>query len=65
MPPETLAAVEGRLVFCFAPGERRLYFIWYRHVPDAELARLFTDASGRDHGLSIPPPLIRPEVCAS
>ena len=80
MPRETLAAVAGRLVFCFAPGEmllcmvapgageetrpgeRRLYFIWYRHVPRAELAALFTDASGRDHGLSIPPPLIRAEV---
>src|SRR3954463_7985290 len=80
MPRETLAAVDGRLVFCFAPGEmllcmvapgageetrpgeRRLYFIWYRHVPRAELAGLFTDASGRDHGLSIPPPLIRAEV---
>lgn len=80
MPPETLAAVEGRLVFCFAPGEmllcmvapgagdetrageRRLYFIWYRHVAPERLADLFTDASGRHHGLSIAPPLIRPEV---
>ena len=80
MPRETLAAVEGRLVFCFPPGEmllcmvapgageetrageRRLYFIWYRHVAGVRLADLFTDASGRNHGMSIAPPLIRAEV---
>jgi len=31
-------------------------------VPEVELAGLFTDASGREHDLSIPPPLIRAEV---
>lgn len=31
-------------------------------MPEVELAGLFTDASGREHGLSIPPPLIRAEV---
>jgi 2-polyprenyl-6-methoxyphenol hydroxylase-like FAD-dependent oxidoreductase len=36
------------------------YFIWYRHVTD--VADLFTDASGKQHGLSIPPPLIRADV---
>jgi 2-polyprenyl-6-methoxyphenol hydroxylase-like FAD-dependent oxidoreductase len=63
----TLAALTDRLVFCFAPGELVLamrvpdgaYYIWYRHVADA--ADLFTDATGKHHGLSIPPPLIRPE----
>ena len=44
------------------PGYRRMYFIWYRTVPQARLADLFTDVSGRNHGVSIPPPLIRPEL---
>jgi 2-polyprenyl-6-methoxyphenol hydroxylase-like FAD-dependent oxidoreductase len=41
------------------PGHRRYYFIWYRPA-DADVQRdLFTDAAGKAHGLSIPPPLIR------
>jgi len=67
---ETLGALTDRLVYCFPPDEMLLamrapggaYFIWYRHVPPGAVAELFTDASGRSHGLSIPPPLIRPEV---
>ncbi len=48
------------------PGHRRYYFIWYRPVADgAALADLHTDAEGRNHGLSIPPPLIRPEFLAA
>ena len=43
------------------PGRRRIYFIWYRPVNRARLAELFTDASGKHHGVSIPPPLIRPQ----
>ena len=70
VPAETIKAVTGRIVFCFPPGEMLLcmrvpggvYFIWYRTV--ADLGELFTDASGRNHGLSIPPPLIRPEFIA-
>jgi 2-polyprenyl-6-methoxyphenol hydroxylase-like FAD-dependent oxidoreductase len=43
------------------PGFRRCYFIWYRPAPAAtKLRELFTDATGRDHGQAIPPPLIRP-----
>src|SRR3954463_11910139 len=65
VPPETLEALSGRIVFCFPPKEMLLsmrvpggmYFIWYRGV--ADLKELFTDASGKDHGMSIPPPLIR------
>jgi hypothetical protein len=42
---------------------RRYYFVWYRPVGFEEaLPWLCTDASGRRHGVSIPPPLIRPEV---
>lgn len=67
VPPETLKAVSGRIVFCFPPNEMLLsmrvpggvYFIWYRTVID--LKDLFTDATGKNHGMSIPPPLIRKE----
>jgi 2-polyprenyl-6-methoxyphenol hydroxylase-like FAD-dependent oxidoreductase len=70
VPPETLKAVSGRIVFCFPPSEMLLsmrvpggvYFIWYRGVTD--LKDLFTDATGKHHGISIPPPLIRPEFIA-
>ena len=70
VPPETLEAVSGRIVFCFPPREMLLsmrvpggvYFIWYRGVSD--LRELFTDAAGKHHGMSIPPPLIRPAFIA-
>src|SRR3954464_9470819 len=65
VPPDTLEAVTGRIVFCFPVNEMLLsmrvpggvYFIWYRPVTD--LKDLFTDATGKSHGASIPPPLIR------
>jgi 2-polyprenyl-6-methoxyphenol hydroxylase-like FAD-dependent oxidoreductase len=45
------------------PQGRRYYFVWYRPVDfDEALPQLCTDASGRQHGVTIPPPLIRPEV---
>jgi 2-polyprenyl-6-methoxyphenol hydroxylase-like FAD-dependent oxidoreductase len=45
------------------PQRRRYYFVWYRPVDFEEaLPRLCTDSSGRQHGVTIPPPLIRPEV---
>ena len=45
------------------PQGRRYYFVWYRPVDfDKTLPGLCTDASGRQHGVAIPPPLIRPEV---
>jgi 2-polyprenyl-6-methoxyphenol hydroxylase-like FAD-dependent oxidoreductase len=46
-------------------GERRCHFVWFRPAPSQELAALCTDASGRRHGHSIPPPLIRPELIAT
>jgi len=47
------------------PGERCLNFVWYRPADEVrELPRLCTDAGGRHHGTSIPPPLIDPEVVA-
>jgi 2-polyprenyl-6-methoxyphenol hydroxylase-like FAD-dependent oxidoreductase len=47
------------------PGRRCYNHMWYRPTDyDRALPRLCTDANGRCHGISIPPPLIRPEVCA-
>jgi 2-polyprenyl-6-methoxyphenol hydroxylase-like FAD-dependent oxidoreductase len=47
-------------------GLRRFHFIWFRPAGyDTELRELCTDATGRKHGVSIPPPLIRPEVIAA
>jgi 2-polyprenyl-6-methoxyphenol hydroxylase-like FAD-dependent oxidoreductase len=47
------------------PGHRRYYFIWYRPAGEAQLRALMTDASGREHGSAIPPPLIRPDAIAA
>jgi 2-polyprenyl-6-methoxyphenol hydroxylase-like FAD-dependent oxidoreductase len=44
------------------PGRRAYNWVWYRPVDfESELRDLCTDAAGRSHGSSIPPPLIRPE----
>lgn len=47
-----------------AAGNLRWNVIWYRPADARELSRMLTDASGRVHDISIPPPLIRPEVRA-
>ena len=48
------------------PGRRRYNFVWYRPADEATaLPDLLTDAEGRTHALSIPPPLIRPAVTAA
>lgn len=41
------------------PTRRRCHFSWFRPVDDATLPQMCTDAAGRCHGDSIPPPLIR------
>jgi 2-polyprenyl-6-methoxyphenol hydroxylase-like FAD-dependent oxidoreductase len=47
-------------------GYRRYNFVWYRPASKSEqLPDLLTDSSGRRHELSIPPPLIRPELVAA
>jgi 2-polyprenyl-6-methoxyphenol hydroxylase-like FAD-dependent oxidoreductase len=47
------------------PGHRSWNMVWYRPADAAaDLPRLLTDASGRTHELSIPPPLIAREVIA-
>jgi 2-polyprenyl-6-methoxyphenol hydroxylase-like FAD-dependent oxidoreductase len=46
-------------------GPRRCCYVWYRPTDyKVELPALCTDASGRRHGITIPPPLIRREVIA-
>jgi 2-polyprenyl-6-methoxyphenol hydroxylase-like FAD-dependent oxidoreductase len=46
-------------------SERRIQFVWFRPIDYAfALPRMCTDADGRRHGVSIPPPLIRPDVIA-
>lgn len=44
------------------PGHLRYNFVWYKAVPQAELDEMLTDASGTLHEISIPPPLVRPEI---
>jgi 2-polyprenyl-6-methoxyphenol hydroxylase-like FAD-dependent oxidoreductase len=45
------------------PGRRSYNFVWYRPTDEHTMLRdLCTDASGRHHGMAIPPPLIRAEV---
>lgn len=46
------------------PGHRAFNLVWYRPADADVLADLCTDASGRRHDGSIPPPLIRPELVA-
>lgn len=46
------------------PGHRAYNLVWYRPAGPDVLADLCTDATGRHHPGSIPPPLIRPEIVA-
>jgi 2-polyprenyl-6-methoxyphenol hydroxylase-like FAD-dependent oxidoreductase len=43
-------------------GQRRCHFVWFRPVPEDALGGLCTDSTGRSHGVTIPPPLIRQEL---
>lgn len=44
-------------------GDRRIQFVWFRPVNyEFTLPQMCTDDSGRCHGVSIPPPLIRRDV---
>lgn len=44
------------------PGHRRYNFVWYTAVGGDKLTDMLTDANGRTHTMSIPPPLIREDV---
>jgi 2-polyprenyl-6-methoxyphenol hydroxylase-like FAD-dependent oxidoreductase len=49
-----------------AAGRRAFNIVWYRPAdPATTLVDLCTDAAGRNHGMAIPPPLIRPDVIAA
>jgi len=48
------------------PGRRAYNIVWYRPTdPEKTLPDLCTDVTGKCHGTSIPPPLIRPDVTAA
>jgi 2-polyprenyl-6-methoxyphenol hydroxylase-like FAD-dependent oxidoreductase len=63
---------EGEIMLCFPvpgknnsinPGERAYNFVWYHPVEEHhELPNICTDINGKYHSISIPPPLIRPDV---
>ena len=80
LSPELGALMFHRMMFGFPDGElmlsipmpaprggagRACHFVWFRPVAESALAGLCTDASGRHYGVSIPPPLIRPELIAA
>jgi 2-polyprenyl-6-methoxyphenol hydroxylase-like FAD-dependent oxidoreductase len=44
------------------PGKRRYNFVWYRTIDEQRLSDMLTDAGGRLHAVSIPPPLVRADV---
>jgi 2-polyprenyl-6-methoxyphenol hydroxylase-like FAD-dependent oxidoreductase len=46
------------------PGQRAYNIVWYRPTTPPQLADSCTDVSGKQHGTSIPPPLLRPEIIA-
>ena len=81
IPEPARSRLDGGYWFVLPPGEMMLCyqvpakdpragrpdwnFVWYRPVSDAGLRELSTDAEGRDHGLSMPPDLIRREAIAA
>jgi 2-polyprenyl-6-methoxyphenol hydroxylase-like FAD-dependent oxidoreductase len=80
LAPELHDLMLHRMVFGFPVGElmlsipmpaphgdgaRACHFVWFRPAPESSLATLCTDASGRSHGTSIAPPLIRPDLIAT
>lgn len=44
------------------PGKRAYNVVWYRPTTPERLADFCTDATGKNHGTSIPPPLVRTDV---
>jgi len=70
----TMGFPEGEMILCYPvpgrdndtrPGRRGYNHIWYRPTDFHERLRdICTDVAGHCHGISIPPPLIRPDVTA-
>jgi 2-polyprenyl-6-methoxyphenol hydroxylase-like FAD-dependent oxidoreductase len=46
------------------PGKRAHNIVWYRPTTPEMLTDFCTDVTGKSHGTSIPPPLVRPDVVA-
>ena len=44
------------------PGHRRFNWVWYRPVPESQLAGMLVDSDGVRYELSIPPPKVRQEL---
>jgi 2-polyprenyl-6-methoxyphenol hydroxylase-like FAD-dependent oxidoreductase len=71
----TFCLPEGEMLLAYAvpgrnnetqPGKRAYNIVWYRPTdPEKTLPDLCTDATGKCHGTSIAPPLIRPDVTAA
>lgn len=47
------------------PGRRRYNFVWYVAVDEDALADMLTDANGKRHTATIPPPLVRDDILAA
>lgn len=45
-----------------ARGSLSYNIVWYRPVAERDLPALFVDSTGKAHEMSVPPPLIRPEL---
>jgi 2-polyprenyl-6-methoxyphenol hydroxylase-like FAD-dependent oxidoreductase len=43
------------------PGKRRINWVWYWNVPEAELPQLMTGLDGRQRDFSVPPGQVRAE----
>lgn len=44
------------------PGHRRFNWVWYRPVPEHQLASMLVDSEGVRYELSIPPPKVRQDL---
>jgi 2-polyprenyl-6-methoxyphenol hydroxylase-like FAD-dependent oxidoreductase len=73
VPIHTFCLPEGQYMLTYPvpgqdddtrPGHRRTNFVWYHPVTREKLTDLCTDATGKCHGMAIPPHLIRPELLA-
>jgi 2-polyprenyl-6-methoxyphenol hydroxylase-like FAD-dependent oxidoreductase len=47
------------------PGHRRLNWVWYWNVPEAELATVMTGRDGRERDFSVPPGQAHPEIVSA
>jgi 2,6-dihydroxypyridine 3-monooxygenase len=45
-----------------APGRRLVNFVWYRNLPETELARALVGADGTAREFSVPPGLVQPRL---